>query len=55
VIKQTVMTTVYGVTYVGAREQIERQLADRGDVPEKITFECVPPPLNPPLLLLEKR
>lgn len=25
-VKQTVMTTVYGVTYVGAREQIERQI-----------------------------
>ncbi|KAI0299035.1 hypothetical protein B0F90DRAFT_1730231 [Multifurca ochricompacta] len=33
VVKQTVMTTVYGVTFVGAREQIERQLKDRGDVP----------------------
>jgi DNA-directed RNA polymerase, mitochondrial len=33
VVKQTVMTTVYGVTFVGAREQIERQLRDRGDVP----------------------
>jgi len=30
VVKQTVMTTVYGVTFVGAREQIERQLRDRG-------------------------
>ncbi|KAJ7583777.1 hypothetical protein C8J56DRAFT_790113 [Mycena floridula] len=26
VVKQTVMTTVYGVTYVGARDQIEKQL-----------------------------
>jgi DNA-directed RNA polymerase len=33
VVKQTVMTTVYGVTFVGARDQIERQLKDRGDVP----------------------
>ncbi|KAI0270564.1 DNA/RNA polymerase [Gloeopeniophorella convolvens] len=33
VVKQTVMTTVYGVTFVGAREQIEKQLKDRGDVP----------------------
>ncbi|KAI0742483.1 DNA/RNA polymerase [Daedaleopsis nitida] len=32
VVKQTVMTTVYGVTYVGARDQIERQLKDRGDI-----------------------
>jgi len=37
VVKQTVMTTVYGVTFVGAREQIQRQLKDRGDVP---TEEC---------------
>ena len=27
------MTTVYGVTFVGARDQIEKQLLDRGDVP----------------------
>jgi DNA-directed RNA polymerase len=33
VVKQTVMTTVYGVTFVGARDQIERQLKERGDVP----------------------
>lgn len=26
------MTTVYGVTFVGAREQIERRLTERGDV-----------------------
>ncbi|KAH7922516.1 DNA/RNA polymerase [Leucogyrophana mollusca] len=37
VVKQTVMTTVYGVTYIGAREQIERQLKDRKDIPEE---EC---------------
>ncbi|CAD5189965.1 unnamed protein product [Musa acuminata subsp. malaccensis] len=29
-IKQTVMTSVYGVTYVGAREQINRRLKERG-------------------------
>lgn len=28
-----VMTTVYGVTMVGARAQIERQLRDRADIP----------------------
>ncbi|KAG9125065.1 DNA-directed RNA polymerase [Ceratobasidium sp. 392] len=28
VVKQTVMTTVYGVTFIGARDQIERQLRD---------------------------
>jgi DNA-directed RNA polymerase, mitochondrial len=33
VVKQTVMTTVYGVTFVGAREQISKQLKDRGDIP----------------------
>ena len=33
VVKQTVMTTVYGVTFVGAREQIEKQLKERGDIP----------------------
>jgi len=27
-----VMTTVYGVTYVGARAQIEKQLRDRADM-----------------------
>ena len=30
VIKQTIMTTVYGVTKYGARLQIARQLKDRG-------------------------
>ena len=29
------MTTVYGVTYIGARERVERQLKDRGDIPEE--------------------
>jgi len=28
VIKQTVMTSVYGVTFIGARKQIQRQLKD---------------------------
>ncbi|KAJ6615404.1 DNA/RNA polymerase [Mycena sp. CBHHK59/15] len=37
VVKQTVMTTVYGVTFVGAREQIEKQLKDLKDLPEE---EC---------------
>lgn len=32
VVKQTVMTTVYGVTFVGAKRQIQRQLKDRGDI-----------------------
>ncbi|KAG6471691.1 hypothetical protein ZIOFF_069137 [Zingiber officinale] len=29
-VKQTVMTSVYGVTYIGARDQIKRRLKDRG-------------------------
>ncbi|QRW12717.1 DNA-dependent RNA polymerase [Ceratobasidium sp. AG-Ba] len=29
VVKQTVMTTVYGVTFIGARDQIEKQLRDQ--------------------------
>lgn len=29
-VKQTVMTSVYGVTYVGAREQIKRRLQEKG-------------------------
>lgn len=29
VIKQTVMTSVYGVTFIGARAQIQRQLKDK--------------------------
>lgn len=37
VVKQTVMTTVYGVTFIGARDQIEKQLKDRGDIPAE---EC---------------
>ncbi|KAJ7619446.1 DNA/RNA polymerase [Roridomyces roridus] len=37
VVKQTVMTTVYGVTFIGARDQIEKQLRDRKDLPEE---EC---------------
>ncbi|TFK37584.1 hypothetical protein BDQ12DRAFT_607612 [Crucibulum laeve] len=39
VVKQTVMTTVYGVTFVGARDQIERQLKDRKDIAEE---DCWP-------------
>lgn len=31
------MTTVYGVTFIGARDQIEKQLVARGDIP---TEEC---------------
>ncbi|KAI4320355.1 hypothetical protein MLD38_033848 [Melastoma candidum] len=31
-VKQTVMTSVYGVTYVGARDQIKRRLKERGPI-----------------------
>jgi DNA-directed RNA polymerase len=44
VVKQTVMTSVYGVTFIGARAQIHRQLVDltRGepDVSEELLFKC---------------
>lgn len=32
-IKQTVMTTVYGVTLIGAKDQIKKQLKDHPDIP----------------------
>ena len=38
VVKQTVMTIVYGVTFVGGRLQIEKQLRDL-DVPSEILFK----------------
>lgn len=38
VVKQTVMTTVYGVTFIGAKNQVQRQLADRGDIPVEELF-----------------
>jgi DNA-directed RNA polymerase len=44
VVKQTVMTSVYGVTFIGARAQIHRQLVDltRGEagVTEEMLFKC---------------
>ncbi|KAK4786504.1 hypothetical protein SAY86_003193 [Trapa natans] len=33
-VKQTVMTSVYGVTYIGAREQIKRRLKERNILPD---------------------
>ncbi|KAL6863818.1 hypothetical protein ACP4OV_016721 [Aristida adscensionis] len=42
-VKQTVMTSVYGVTYVGAREQIKRRLKEReviGDDTELFGASC---------------
>ena len=32
------MTTVYGVTFIGAREQIEKQLKERVDMPAEETW-----------------
>lgn len=34
-VKQTVMTSVYGVTYVGAREQIKRKLMEKGHITDE--------------------
>ena len=31
-VKQTVMTSVYGVTHVGARQQIQSRLRERGAI-----------------------
>lgn len=33
VVKQTVMTNVYGVTFIGAKAQIENRLKERDDIP----------------------
>ncbi len=38
IVKQTVMTTVYGVTFIGARDQVARQLIARGDIPSEHIF-----------------
>ncbi|KAG6865592.1 hypothetical protein C0991_001141 [Blastosporella zonata] len=40
IVKQTVMTTVYGVTFVGAREQIEKQLKDKKIVSEEDCWQA---------------
>ncbi|KAL5842149.1 hypothetical protein ACOSQ3_012752 [Xanthoceras sorbifolium] len=38
-VKQTVMTSVYGVTFVGAREQIKRRLEEKGHITDdKVLF-----------------
>ena len=34
-IKQTVMTSVYGVTFIGAKDQIQRQLKDQNFLEEE--------------------
>eukprot|EP00299_Pterocystis_sp_00344_P020325 c9972_g1_i1.p1 GENE.c9972_g1_i1~~c9972_g1_i1.p1 ORF type:complete len:582 (+),score=107.31 c9972_g1_i1:1358-3103(+) len=40
IVKQTVMTSVYGVTFVGAREQILNRLSERKVVGDDVMFEC---------------
>ncbi|KAF3773361.1 DNA-directed RNA polymerase 2B [Nymphaea thermarum] len=37
-VKQTVMTSVYGVTYIGARDQIKRRLKERSAIPDDQVF-----------------
>eukprot|EP00268_Persea_americana_P043172 TRINITY_DN4332_c0_g2_i2.p1 TRINITY_DN4332_c0_g2~~TRINITY_DN4332_c0_g2_i2.p1 ORF type:complete len:540 (+),score=84.79 TRINITY_DN4332_c0_g2_i2:688-2307(+) len=40
-VKQTVMTSVYGVTHVGAREQIKRRLEEKGHITDnKLLFKA---------------
>uniref|UniRef100_A0A6M2EIW6 DNA-directed RNA polymerase n=1 Tax=Populus davidiana TaxID=266767 RepID=A0A6M2EIW6_9ROSI len=39
-VKQTVMTSVYGVTYIGARDQIKRRLKERGLTDNSEIFSC---------------
>jgi DNA-directed RNA polymerase, mitochondrial len=34
------MTTVYGVTFIGARDQIEKQLKDRKDIPHELCWSA---------------
>ena len=34
-VQQTVMTSVYGVTFVGARQQIQNRLKERGALPDE--------------------
>jgi DNA-directed RNA polymerase len=38
VVKQTVMTNVYGVTFVGARAQIENRLKENPDIPREKVY-----------------
>jgi DNA-directed RNA polymerase len=40
IVKQTVMTSVYGVTFIGARQQINNALKDRGIIPEEQMYEA---------------
>lgn len=38
IVKQTVMTTVYGVTFIGARDQIAKQLINKGEIKQENIF-----------------
>ncbi|KAJ9095344.1 hypothetical protein QFC21_005710 [Naganishia friedmannii] len=38
VVKQTVMTTVYGVTFIGAKDQIAKQLNAKGEIPRELVY-----------------
>lgn len=40
IIKQTVMTSVYGVTFIGARQQINNALKDRGIVSDEQMYDA---------------
>ena len=40
IVKQTVMTNVYGVTFIGGRDQILRQLRAADYVPEESLSQC---------------
>ncbi|CAI0462469.1 unnamed protein product [Linum tenue] len=37
-VKQTVMTSVYGVTYIGARDQIKKRLKERGAIDDGLLY-----------------
>lgn len=37
-VKQTVMTSVYGVTYIGARDQIRKRLKERGLIADEVAL-----------------
>ena len=40
IVKQTVMTSVYGVTFVGARKQIQARLEERTDLPPEVVYKA---------------
>ena len=48
-VKQTVMTSVYGVTFVGARDQIHKRLEEQGGFPEELMYarRTLHPPSTP--------